>query len=250
MNPASQDGDSETALCVFPGACQTPDMADGAKRQLETLFIRDAAGRIISTREPQPKSGPVFILIRSATECAWAIHTDISTAVADELNRLAREELPISNFHEVPLHADRYTSLLGGKVRSGPAFTFPQTITQPPDTVLIEDEQLLARHFTGWVPGEIRAGRAPVMAVIQHGFPVSVCLCARRSKVAAEAGVETAPAFRGRGYGARVTAAWALAVRASHRIPLYSTDWSNVPSLALARKLGLEIYAADWSIYA
>jgi predicted GNAT family acetyltransferase len=86
------------------------------------------------------------------------------------------------------------------------------------------------------------------MAIVEHGYPVSVCFSARRSRVAAEAGVETAAGFRGRGFGSRVTAAWALVVRASGRIPLYSTDWSNEPSLALARELGLVAYAADWSV--
>ena len=114
--------------------------------------------------------------------------------------------------------------------------------------VVVEDEQLLERHFRGWVAGEIAAGRAPVMAIVENGYPVSVCFSARRSNVAAEAGVETAAGFRGRGFGPRVSAAWALAVRASGRIPLYSTDWSNEPSLALARKLSLVVYATDWSV--
>jgi predicted GNAT family acetyltransferase len=68
--------------------------------------------------------------------------------------------------------------------------------------------------------------------------------------MAAEAGVETDAAFRGLGFAARVTAAWALAIRASGRIPLYSTSWSNTASLAVARKLGLTQYATDWSLLA
>jgi predicted GNAT family acetyltransferase len=86
------------------------------------------------------------------------------------------------------------------------------------------------------------------MGIVVDGHPVSVCHCARRSDVAAEAGVATAPACRGRGYAARVTAAWALAIRASGHVPLYSTSWMNAASLAVARKLGLVVYASDWSI--
>jgi hypothetical protein len=218
------------------------------KLHLDTLFVLDAAGQIRSTREPLANSGPAFFLSQSAVDCIWAIRTDVPEDVAEELNRLARAEPPISDFRDAPVHGQRYKSLLGGEVNSGPAFTFPRAIPQPPDVVLVEDEQLLDRHFTGWISGEISAGRAPVMAVIDNGYPVSVCFCARRSDVAAEAGVETASEFRGRGFGPRVTAAWALAVRASGRIPLYSTDWSNNPSLALTRKLGLAAYALDWSI--
>jgi hypothetical protein len=218
------------------------------KLHLETSFVLDAAGRITSTREPQATPGPVFSLTRSTTSCVWAVRSDVTEEVANELNRLAREEPSMSDLRDAPLHADRYTLLIGDHVQSGPAFTFPQAITQPLGVVVIEDERLLERHFRGWVAGEIGAGRAPMMAIIENGYPVSICFSARWSHVAAEAGVETATRFRGRGLAPRVTAAWALAVRASGRTPLYSTDWSNAPSLAVARKLGLDAYAADWSV--
>jgi RimJ/RimL family protein N-acetyltransferase len=80
------------------------------------------------------------------------------------------------------------------------------------------------------------------------GDAVSVCFCARRSSAAAEAGVETAAAFRGRGYAARAVIAWAALVRADGLTPLYSTDWSNHASLAAARKLQLTPFAADFSV--
>ena len=219
-----------------------------AELQLRTLFVLDAAGRIRSTREPQATAGPRFMLIRGKTGNRWAVRSDVTSETAKELDQLASEEPPYSTLHATPVHADRYLSLLAGQIHSGPAFTFPQAIDQPPEVVIVEDEQLLEHHFSGWTPGEIRAGRAPVMAVMAHGYPVSICYCARRSEAAAEAGVETAAGFRGRGFGPRVTAAWALAISASGRIPLYSTDWSNEASLAVARKLGLTMFAEDWSI--
>jgi predicted GNAT family acetyltransferase len=121
-------------------------------------------------------------------------------------------------------------------------------IDEPRDVAIVEDEHLLQRHFRGWIAGEIAAGCAPVLAVFEDGYPVSICFCARSSESAAEAGVETAEAFRGRGFATRVTAAWALAIRASGRIPLYSTDWTNHSSLAVARKLGLTPYASHWAV--
>jgi predicted GNAT family acetyltransferase len=63
-----------------------------------------------------------------------------------------------------------------------------------------------------------------------------------------EAELETAAAYHGRGHAVRVAAAWAMAIRASGRTPLYSTSWTNTASLAVARKLGLVAYASDWSL--
>jgi GNAT acetyltransferase-like protein len=130
----------------------------------------------------------------------------------------------------------------------GPAFEFPDSLAPSADIVIIEDERLLERNFRGWVPGEIAAGRFPVMAIVDNGEPVSICFCARRSDLAAEAGLDTAEAYRGRGLGPRVTAAWALAIRTSGRIPLYSTSWTNHASLAVARKLNLVAYASAWGL--
>ena len=214
---------------------------------LRTLFLLDSAGRIRGTREPDPDPGPLFALIRGRASCAWAVRADLSQEIAEKLAGLAREEPPVADFRDAPVHAERYRSLAGGEEYSGPAFAFPETVEQHAATVLVNEVQLLARHFSGWTAAEI-PGRSPAVAVVEDGDAVSVCFCARRSDTAAEAGLETAAAFRGRGLGPQAAAAWALAVRASGRIPLYSTSWSNAASLSVARKLGLVAYANGWSL--
>jgi hypothetical protein len=187
-------------------------------------------------------------LVWGETSCAWAVRADVAGKTADELNRLAQEEPPVIDFRAAPVHADRYVSLVGGRVRSGPAFFFPTILTPPVDVLRIEEEEALERHFRGWVAGEIAAGRAPMMAITEDGYPVSVCFSSRWSETAAEAGLETAAGFRGRGFAPRVAVAWALEARALGRVPLYSADGTNAASLAVARNLRLEAYATDWSI--
>ena len=211
------------------------------------MFRLDNAGRIRGTREPNPSAGPLFALIRGRSSCAWAVRADLPQEIAEELNVLAGEEPPVADLRDDPVHAQRYRSLAGGEVYSGPAFTFPEIVEQPPATVFVIEVQLLDRNFRGWTAAEI-PGRSPVVAVVEDGDAVSVCFCARRSGAAAEAGLETAAAFRVRGLGPQVAAAWALAVRASGRIPLYSTSWSNGASLSVARKLGMVAYASGWSL--
>ena len=216
---------------------------------LQTNFVLNDHRRIVGTREPEP-GGPVplFTIIRDATSCIWAIRADIPDHLAVELGRLAQDEKPLSDFRVPPTHSDRYRALVGGFVSAGPAFEFPERIDRPVGVQTIEDEEPLIRHFRGWRRGEIAEGRSPVMGIVQDCHPVSICFCARRSGEAAEAGLETAEQYRGRGYGPRVAAAWALSVRASGRIPLYSTSWDNIASIEVARKLKLRMYACWWSL--
>lgn len=217
--------------------------------QLRTLFVLDEARRIVGTREATPGSGPLLSLIRDRESCAWAVRADVARDVADELDRLAAKEPPVADLRQAPVHAERYASLLEGRVDSGPSFVFPERIARPADVVLIEDVDVLSRHFSGWMASEI-PGCAPIVGVVEDGHAVSACFSARRSNEAAEAGVETAVYWRGRGLAPRVTAAWASAVRGSGRIPLYSTSWSNGASLGVARKLGLVGFGCVWSVWA
>ena len=213
---------------------------------LQTGYELDGEGRILATREPDPRPGPLLTLVRGRRTVLHAVHADLPAETAREIGRLAAQEVPDDPRTE-PLYADRYASLLGGRVRSGPAFAFPLQLTAVEGPVLIDEYEPLARHFEGWTREEV-PGRTPIAAVLQDGDAVSVCCCARRSDETAEAGLETAAPFRGRGLAAQTTIAWAAAVRASGRIPLYSTEWSNAASLSVARKLGLTRYAEWWSI--
>src|SRR5207247_7480481 len=122
------------------------------------------------------------------------------------------------------------------------------TASEDGGVVAITEFSQLERHFRGWTPDEL-PGRAPILGIVEDGHAVSICFCARRSSVAAEAGLDTAANFRGRGFGAQVAAAWARAIRDSGRLPLYSTSWSNAASLAVARKLKLRACASDWNLY-
>ncbi|HRV96047.1 MAG TPA: GNAT family N-acetyltransferase, partial [Anaerolineae bacterium] len=87
----------------------------------------------------------------------------------------------------------------------------------------------------------------PCAAIIENDQIVSLCWSSRLSALAAEAGVETLPEFRGRGYASAVVAGWAKAVQQSGRRPLYSTSWDNVASQNVAKKLGLVFYGEDCS---
>lgn len=216
--------------------------------QLETLFVLNEAGRIVSTREPNPSPGPRFSIIRDEDSCVWAVHADVAKDLAERLAMLAREEPPTEDFRRDPLHALEYVSLLAGRLDAGPAFTFPPALPSPRNIVVIDRIEQLTRYLRGWTADELPE-RAPILGIVDGNDAVSVCFCARRSARVAEAGLETVESYRGGGLGARVTAAWALAIRASGRLALYSTSWNNGPSLAVARKLGLHACASNWNVW-
>ena len=88
----------------------------------------------------------------------------------------------------------------------------------------------------------------PYLAIIADSQMVSICQSVRLSSRAHEAGVDTLVGYRRRGYATSVVAAWALAVRASNRIPLYSTSWDNMASQGVAQRLGLVQYGVDYHV--
>ena len=214
---------------------------------VETNFLINGNGRIAGTREPDPRPGPKFTIIRGATESVWAVRSDVTGSVARELDRLALGEPPPTLTRDAPKYADTYVAILRGTPDSGPAFNFPGTVVAMGCTTLVDDVSVLDRHFDGWSANEL-PGRWPIVATVQDGYAVSVCCSSRLTPTSAEAGVETAESHRGRGLATVVVAAWASRVRDTGRVPLYSTSWSNRGSLAVARKLGLIQYATWWSV--
>ena len=88
----------------------------------------------------------------------------------------------------------------------------------------------------------------PFLVIIEENKAVSVCRSVRITSQAHEAGVETLPGFRGKGYAADVVAEWASFVRSRGALPLYSTSWDNIASQAVARKLQLVSYGEDFHI--
>ena len=153
----------------------------------------------------------------------------------------------------MPRHAESYIRLLEKhapikSVSDGPAYYFSEDISPSRQPVDVTE-----KHAMKLRPGfeELTAELAdwqPFVALIVDGHAVSVCRSVRITPEAHEAGVETLPDSRGRGYAVDVAAAWARRVRALGAIPLYSTSWENDASQAVARKLHLACYGADFSI--
>lgn len=222
------------------------------ERQVEALFTHNAAGRIVLTNEPGGSRAPRFFLSRTAMGNVWRLRDDIPEDVAARLALIAAREpvdaaLPIAPHLAPEMLAclDDGTAVASGS--GGPAFSFGGQIPTQHGATLVDQGNTAVLERFAWLVAEIDQ-RQPCFAVVRDGIAVSICMSARRTKRAAEAGVDTLEAYRGHGYATAVTAAWALAVRAEGLTPLYSTGWENTASRGVARRLGLIQYGADWSV--
>ena len=131
------------------------------------------------------------------------------------------------------------------RVWMGPAYRFTESAgpSRPLLAVTEANADLLRGGFEELV--EELPVCQPFVALVEEGRAVSVCRSVRVTPAAHEAGVETLPDLRGKGYAKEVVAGWARSVRSVGAVPLYSTSWENTASRALAKKLRLVPFAAD-----
>lgn len=229
--------------------------------QVETLFRLDRAGRLDAVNEvgdPRPGDPPAPRLFfgRTRRGTLARYRHDLPEGVVRDLDRIVgRDPVCAEVDGRAPMRYDEIKAVVRahGEIRGewrGPAFRFLDQEwgrrSHPVVRVEAGNASLLDGPFASLRPWLARS--LPCVAVVRDGAAVAVCRTVRRSPRAVEAGVETLAEHRGRGYGVAVVAAWAGAVREEGAIPLYSTSWENAASRALARKLGLIVYAEDWHL--
>jgi hypothetical protein len=230
------------------------------ERHAEAMFTYDSNRRIRTVNEPWDGTVPAprFFLgrpVEGAAVCRFRY--DVGEPLREELEKLCAAEGPVRDFPREPEHFERYCSLLReSRFSMGPCFLIPpaeaaaQTAARiPAPAILITRENIARFSCEGfeWLAAEIDCVQ-PCAGIIREDRIVSLCRSVRISPGAHEAGLETALAFRGRGYASAVTAAWAAAVRSRGSLPLYSTSWENKASQRVAQKSSLLFYGANFSI--
>lgn len=221
---------------------------------VQALFTHDERGRLLTINEPGGGAAASrFYLGRTAVGNLWRFHADLPMELVTELEALCAREPVVQDLRTPPLHLDAYTRLLEAHapvahVWMGPAYYFPQ-LPRPAHAVLAITEANAERLRGGFeeLTEELPTWQ-PFVGLIEEERVVSVCRSVRITPAAHEAGVETLPDFRGRGYAKEVVGAWARFVHAMGAMPLYSTSWENSASQAVAKKLGLHRFGADFHI--
>jgi len=226
--------------------------------QVDALYTHDPRGRMRYVNEPRGTRAPRFFLGRTREGNIWRCRDDVAEGTVRELERLASEEPVRDDLRAEPRNLEAFLAALRTDRASpssawryaGPAYRFPDELAPVAVTRITRSSVHLLRLLPWDLVDTAREIEAyePFMAVIEDDAAVSLCHSARLTDQAAEAGVETVEAYRGRGYASTVVAGWAYAIRATGRIPLYSTSWDNPASQAVARRLGLVQYATDLSL--
>jgi hypothetical protein len=216
-----------------------------ADLHLDLLYERDGEGRILRTRTRDQRATPRYHLTRTTEGNRWLVAAELPGEERSRLEEALSGEPVVASLEEMEERAPGVT--IGGIRHSGPGFCFPA------EPASIGGAEVVGNDIAGvrtvpeldWIRELTLRERPIAVALSSDGDVVSVCHSARSTERGAEAGLETATQYRGRGLAVAVVAAWAAAVNAEGWLPLYSTEWSNGASRAVARKLGLVMYGED-----
>ncbi|HZU14205.1 MAG TPA: GNAT family N-acetyltransferase [Chloroflexota bacterium] len=216
----------------------------------DVLYIYDEHGRMVRSNEPDGKPAPRVHLCQTRDSYLLRFGQTLPADVAERVSERVQTHWSRGPLRPLETVREEIRLILEqqsptSRVSAGPIYRFPAAVPVPGDVVQVTGENLeITRDTYPWLLDELPAWW-PCFAVVRDGAAVSLCFSSRIGSSACEAGVHTLRAFRGRGFAASVTAAWAVAVRAGNRIPLYSTSWENLASQAVARRLGLTVIGSE-----
>jgi RimJ/RimL family protein N-acetyltransferase len=221
---------------------------------VHALFTHDAHARLLCVNEPGGGApAPRLFLGRTREGNLWRFRADLPESLMEELAALCADEPVGRAVHRPPRHLEAYVRLLAThapvqELWMGPVYRFTAYFapSRPLLALTATHAERLRGGFEALIP-ELPAWQ-PFLALVEDGRAVSVCRSVRITPAAHEAGVETLPAFRGRGYAQDVVAGWARVVQSWGALPLYSTSWENTASQAVAKKLHLVPYGADFHV--
>lgn len=225
------------------------------KIQVEVLFTQDENGCLQRINESMGdgKPAPRFFFGYTNEGSICRFRHDLPDNVIAQLKEVAAAEPMPVNSQKIPRNRRQFEDILQShapiaRIWIGPAYRFPEHITPPTNVVRLSRENVgLLRGDFAEIASELNSSH-PYLAIIEDSQAVSICQSVRLSSHAHEAGVDTLIGYRQRGYATSVVAAWALAVRALNRMPLYSTSWENIASQRVAQRLGLVQYGVDYHV--
>lgn len=208
---------------------------------------------------------PSVVIAASADGASMVASMDLPESLTRKLDDVVRRiEAPVTQDavrDAVTMCESLLRNELGSlKVSSGPSYRADDLQPVASDRPLLlsgNAEHIAAvrnRRPDNWTPdewGELLAGNSGPWAMLAtEERVVAVCHSARLNGLGAEAGTWTDPEFRGRGYAAATTAAWANLLAQQGKHLYYSTSADNVSSQRVAARLGLRRLGWLWKLHA
>jgi hypothetical protein len=229
--------------------------------RLATLFTLDGQGRLVAGRDPADAPPRLFVQ-RSALALDIRLRHDLDPALAAQVMTLLDGEPPAPP-PGPPLRALPALRQLFGEDApqgGGPVYPLPHDheFPLPLGAVISSGEPSGDPWLQHWrlhgLPAEVDALGftgvddvwPPWRMILVGGEVAAICQSARFTDAGCEAGVITAPRFRGRGLAAAVTAAWSAHPALKGRPLFYSTSAGNLSSQRVAARLGLAHRAQDF----
>jgi GNAT superfamily N-acetyltransferase len=231
-----------------------PNKLELMELQAKALFTHDSEFLIRNINDPDSKPAPRFFLGRTPEGDVLRFRYDLPQEFIKRLTELLEKEPGSCDLTRDAALLEKIKEILGEhqevqKVHEGPAYKLPRGNHFPKDVIRITQENVhLLKNSFDYMLTELPYWE-PCFVKFADGNAASICFSSRIADASHEAGVETLPPFRGKGYAAEAVAAWAEAIYEMGKIPTYSTSWENTASQAVDRKLKCELYGVDLSVY-
>ena len=229
--------------------------SDLLRNHVATLFVLDETGDLVSSNEPYApwrRPAPFIFLSWSDDDYACCFRYDVPDKTREAVQEVIAGNWPFPGAEQPP-ELEKIKALLipqapKGRSDSGPAYIFASTAEPECDAILVDSDNtdVLLHAYSDNIPAIEYV--QPCYCVLEASHAVSICQTVRRWPGNAEAGLDTLPSHKSKGYAVRAAAAWGCAVRAAGDTAWYSTSWDNKASQRVAEKLGLMQIAVEWSL--
>ena len=231
--------------------------------ELAAGYVLSASGRMLHENDPDRSPAPKMKLAGCADGNVLLLNETIDDRVAQAIETLVADELPLDQPDSVPRHVDKYRELLSVSETPtdsafGLSFHLPNNLPWNNTTVVVrhgtpEGDALCARLARDGLPKSMIAMGfsdlthfwKPWCVALDGGEIASIAFAARLGDRGAALGLATMPEFRGRGFGAAVTAEWTALPTLKDRVLFYGTDRANVSSRRVTQRLGLEFLGSS-----
>ena len=234
--------------------------------EASVLFVMSDSGRVVCENSSDRSAAPRLSLAGCASLNIVRVRDDVDEKTSQAIESLAATEPALREPESTPVHIDEYVELLAAEAPvedfgSGLIWTFPERFAYEHSATLVasdtaEGYRLLARLAEEGMPAALVAAGfvdigefwAPWCVALDGDEIASIAFAARLGPAAAETGVFTVPAYRGRGFAAAATAGWARLPALRERTLFYSTSRANLSSQRVTQRLGLRFMGASFQI--